>query len=469
MKNTKRRFEVYSFLDCAGIASHLSKMAQRGWLIEKISNFGWTYRRIEPKELTFFVSYYPKASEFDPEPTEEQKMFHDFCKHTGWELAVTSAQMQIFYNEQENPVPIETDPVLEVETIRQAAKKSYLPNYFVLLAVSILNGSLFISRLLGDPIGVLSSASSLFSGFVWIILFLLCMVELCGYVIWYSKAKKAAELGEFLETPGFSQLQRFMLAVVLAGLVYWLITVVIFGSAMLRVVGLSMMLYVAALIFLVNALKQLLKNKKVSKDVNRFVTLLSCFVLSFAMMGIIIFGVLRASQSGLFGQKRETYEYHGNTYTIYVDEVPLTVEDLLGTKYDGYNRSQISEESLLLGQFEVSLYPRLDAEHFMEMPGLRYTITKVRLPVLYDICKDYLLQKYDESNNTDIPDGLKQVYVEQDASSWAAKEVYRLTAQDTGAKNYYLLCYKDCIVEIIFDWEPTIEQMAIVGEKLAGE
>ena len=165
MKDTKRRIEAFSFFDHTGIARHLTKMAEKGWLLEKISNFGWTYHRITPKKLTFSVCYYPKASEFDPEPTEEQKEFHDFCEHTGWVLAAESAQMQIFYNEQENPIPIDTDPVLEIETIHAAAKKSYLPGYFVLLLVSILDSALFVSRLLGDFIGLLSSAANLFTGF----------------------------------------------------------------------------------------------------------------------------------------------------------------------------------------------------------------------------------------------------------------------------------------------------------------
>lgn len=31
--------------------------------------FGRIYRRIEPKVIKFSVSYYPKASEYDPEPS----------------------------------------------------------------------------------------------------------------------------------------------------------------------------------------------------------------------------------------------------------------------------------------------------------------------------------------------------------------------------------------------------------------
>ena len=126
MKNTKRRIEPLSFYDHTGISRHLEKMAAKGWMIEKIVNTGWVYRRIEPKKIHFAVSYYPKASEFDPELSEEQKMLHDFCAHTGWELVCTSAQMQIFCNERENPTPIETEPELELQAIHASAKKSFI-------------------------------------------------------------------------------------------------------------------------------------------------------------------------------------------------------------------------------------------------------------------------------------------------------------------------------------------------------
>ena len=62
MRDTKRRLELYSFFNHTGIAAHLEDMAQKGWMIEKITGFGWVYRRIEPKRLHFSVSYYARAS-----------------------------------------------------------------------------------------------------------------------------------------------------------------------------------------------------------------------------------------------------------------------------------------------------------------------------------------------------------------------------------------------------------------------
>ena len=197
MKNTKKRMEVFSFYDHAGISRHLEKMAAKGWMIERMSNFGWVYHRIDPKPVKFAVSYYPKASEFDPEPTDEQKTFHEFCAHTGWKLACTSAQLQIFYNEQENPTPIETEPVLELQSIHASAKKSFIPSYLLLLLISIMCGGLFVSGMLGDPIGQLASPVKLFTGLCYLVLLILCVVELICYFRWYHKAKKLAEQGIF--------------------------------------------------------------------------------------------------------------------------------------------------------------------------------------------------------------------------------------------------------------------------------
>lgn len=467
MKDTKYRFETFSFFDHTGIALHLSKMAEKGWLIEKISNFGWIYRRIPPKELAFFVSYYPKASEFDPEPTEEQKVFHDFCEHAGWVLAATSAQMQIFYNERKNPTPIETDPVLEVETIHAAAKKSYLPAYFLLLIISILNGALFVSRLMGDFIGVLSSTSSLLSGTMFLMLFLQCAMELGGYFVWHAKAKKVAGQGDFLETPNHSLWQKTLLGIVLICFVYWLISIVLLGTSMMRTVGLIMLLYIAVLFFLANGIKGLLKRKKASRTVNRTVTFLSIFAFAFFAMNIISFWVLRALDNGSFNQGRETYEYNGATFTVYLDELPLTVEDLLDVQYGGYIRERRSDESLLLGQFVMWQHPRFDAEQYINMPSLEYTITEVKLPFLYDFCKNSLLNE----RKDEIVDGqvvFADHYDPVDEEPWQAKEAYRLYWSG-GYIDRYLLCYEKRIIEITFHWEPTPEQMAIVADKLSGE
>ena len=201
MKNTMRRMENITFYDPAGIARHLEKMAARGWMLESCSNFTWRYRRISPAKLHFAVTYFPQASDFDPEPSEQQRTFREFCEMAGWKHVVSWAQMQIFVNERENPVPMETDALVQVQTIHKAMKKNYLPSQLLLLAVSLLNAGLLIHTLITNPLYVLSSNSSLFTGSCWTLMLVLCSAEIWAYYHWYHRAKKAAEQnGEFLET-----------------------------------------------------------------------------------------------------------------------------------------------------------------------------------------------------------------------------------------------------------------------------
>jgi len=467
MKEFKKRLEVFSFYDHAGISRHLEKMAAKGWMIERMSTFGWVYHRIEPKTVKFAVSYYAKASEFDPEPTDEQKMFHEFCAHTGWKLACTSAQLQIFYNEQENPTPIETEPMLEIESIHASAKKSFIPSYLLLLLVSIMGGGLFISGMLGDPTDQLASPTKLFTGVCYLILFALCIAELAGYFHWHRKAKKLAEQGEFLSPTSTSKFQKAVLAAVFIGFIYWAANSFFTGDKMRRWVVIVMCFYFPALMLIVNTTKNALKKRKVSRGVNRTITLLVDFVLAFVMMGLITFGALKLSNMGFFAEATEdTYEHVGMTWVIHNDELPLTIEDLTGEDYEGYIKERRGEESFLLGQFELYQRPRFDADNYKEMPHLEYKIVFVKVPALYDLCKNQLIDLKDETDNTNIPEGFKQVYMEQDPTPWGADEVYQLACQDTGPLNRYLLCYEDSIIEISFDWEPTEEQMKIVAEKL---
>ena len=110
--------------------------------------------------------------------------------------------------------------------------------------------------------------------------------------IWYGKAKRVAEQGVFSETPNRSHIQKIILGVVLIGFVYWIATVVVVGDSLMKMASFIMLLYIIAVLFLVNRIKELLKRKKAPRGVNRTLTLLSSFVLAFGMMGVITFGLV---------------------------------------------------------------------------------------------------------------------------------------------------------------------------------
>ena len=166
---------------------------------------------------------------------------------------------------------------------------------------------------------------------------------------------------------------------------------------------------------------------------------------------------------GLFSSKsEETYEYKGTTLVIYQDEFPLVIEDLMDVDYDGYIKERHGNKSLILGQYSMHQYPRLDAVNYTDIPRLEYTVTIVNVPALYNRCKEQLMYENQVLHRLN-----EHEYQAEEAKLWGAKEAYRLYDPEYGFTNEYLLCYEKLLVEISFDWEPTIEQMAVVGEKLS--
>ena len=454
MKTKKRRLEYFSFYNHTGIENHLVEMARKGWMIEGISNFYWTYRKIEPMNIHFSVSYYPRASDFDPGPTEEQQTFHDFCAHTGWQLACTWFQMQVFYNEKESPIPLDTDPVLEVNTLHRACKKNFLPSFYVMLALGVLMGGYSLARLYFDPVGLLTNSSQMLSGFAYICVLAISLVELITYFTWYRKAKRAALDGLFVDTPSTTGFQKCIVVLLMLGMVWWLTNLLAADDSLLFWVAVAMFIYMFIVILTVNGIKQGLKKAKVSRGTNRFATFAACFILPVIMTGLVTYTFVSLNRTGVFERDPQ------NDVSI-----PLSLTDFMEIDETNYTKYDRTNQTMLLGQLVVNHHPSPLIMEDGNAESLRYIITTVRVPILYEWCAKQIFEDEDERNNG-IPEGHRNIYKETDAPSWGAKAAYRLYHEEGWWQNTYLLYYDHMIVEIHFSWEPTIEDMAIVNQKL---
>lgn len=451
MRKNKRRMETLSFYDRTGVERHLERMAEKGWMIDRISNLGWVYRRIEPQKMQFSVTYYPKASDFDPGPTEDQQVYYAFSAHAGWKYVCSWAQMQIFCTDQPDSVPIETDPELELETIHATMVKGFLVPYGILLVIALVWSVMLVHQFLRDPIGLLSSTTNLFLMVVWPLLALLFIVEIVAYLHWRNRAKKVAMCGEFTDTPNTRQFQRIVYWVCMLAFAVQILYNVTAGSSMLRVTSIAMVLYMFVLMAVVQGVKQLLKRKKVSRGINRAVTLTVDVVLAFGLMAVVVFGTLRATEKGWLDRNTSA------------DEPPLMLEDLWGDALPDtdYIVSWMDDVSPLVGVYNACQWASpIDG---MEMPSLDYMIVEVKLPALYERCRAQRLAAQEDDR---APDGFRKTCQPCDAAPWGAKEAWQLGWQDTGQSDRYLLCYADRIVEIYFNWTPTDAQKAIIGEKL---
>ena len=465
MRNKKRRMEFFSFYNHTSITAHLEKMARKGWLLEEIRRNTWIYRRIEPKMLRFAVSYYPKASEYDPEPSPEQRDFWDFCAHTGWVLACTSAQMQIFYNERENPVPIDTDPELEVETIHEAVWKSYFPGQIVLLVMGLIILFIHLLMMNGNAIAYLSSPGQIFGAFCWVIVIFMTAMELIVYDRWHIKAEKAAENGIFLDTVNTTPIQIGCLAVVGIGAVYLVLSYILPGDTMMQYLLGAMSLYFFVLFPLVGATSRLLKRRKASRKVNRIVTILVSFGMSFLMMQAVILSTLMLKEEGYFDKGEvETYEHLGMTWELRKDEIPLKLEDFMAVDAEIYTYERRGDISLVVSDETMAQRPRLDVENHADLPELTYRVVKVHIPFLYNMCRRQIEKDLTQAVHLEIPYEYRDKLEPVDAAPWGAeKAFYVVNDFNDWESNRFFLCYEECFVDITFDWTVTEEQKETVA------
>ena len=195
MLRTKRRMEFFAFYDDQGIARHLERMAGKGWLIERINNYFWTYRKIEPQRLRFAVTYFPEASDFNPGPTENQQTFLEYCESAGWQFAAQWCQMQIFCSENPAAVPLETDEFSRLQNIHRCMRKNFLPGNIVIL---IMLGILLGLQLLSVPRDLLSLLAEN-ARLITVTMLLLAILSeagmLLGYYFWRGRSLRSVANG----------------------------------------------------------------------------------------------------------------------------------------------------------------------------------------------------------------------------------------------------------------------------------
>lgn len=463
MKQTKRRFEPFAFYNSTGICRHLERMAAKGWMLTRMSTLWWTYRRTEPRKLHFAISYLATLSMFDPDDLEERQEFLDYCTHGGWHLACSAAQAHVFWNEEENPTPLETDPELELESIRASAWKGFLLGNSLLLGISLLQIFLFAMLYLGNPINFLSNSLLIYALTCFLIAAALTITELVCYSRWSSKAEKMAPLGSLPQMVDTRYLEKGATYL----LVILLLVEVVRGIASGQQTSLWMMAIPGCLLILLlsqamQALRDWLRRRGASRGFNRALVAVFWITGSLAYAVGVTFLRPAANAAELAIRGAETYTVQGESYTAYQDAVPLSLEDLTGEKLDPYSTRRTGDQTIFLSRCSVTQEPRLDAEDRDELPSLRYTVYSIFRPSLYEICKRDLLE-----TGVLMEQYTLYSYIPSDPAPWGAEEVFQRLNNAGGLENEFLLCYDNTLATIEFSWTPTQEQMELAGRKLA--
>ena len=442
----KKRYEypLYAFYDHTGMARHLEKMSEKGWMLERIyTNSFWRYRRCEPKRRHFAVTYFPTASDFDAAPGADQQEFYDLCQAAGWQFVAQTFQMQVFCNEQEDTVPLDTDPGIQVKNIHEGMWSSYIWGKIIALGFAGFILLKALSSFANQPFSFLSQYLSLLLFGLGAVLLLHQGTELTAYYLWHHRAARTAEEeGRFLPTRGGIWREAFYGALYAA----LCLSYAVVGSWRIT---LSVGLFALAVEFcrrISYVLRDALKRRGTSRHLNRVVTFLFLFLL--------ISGVQYVQRSNIDfvlgpGHATETYTYQGKTYTAYCDELPLSVETLLGTDDSHYSNRLLSQGNILASKLSGYQTLRNDHEKGEGQPArFYYHAYYSGLDVALDDAAQWRSYYNPYFYDTTAPKDSHAI----DPAPWGAQAAWK-NGMD------YLFRFEDCVIQLSFGWYPTEAQL----------
>jgi len=456
MRQTKTRMELFSIHDHVGITSHLEKQARKGWLLEKVGNWGWRYRKIEPQSLRFFVTYFPPASVFDPYPSEGEATFREYCEQAGWKVAASNAQLQVFYTADPNAVPVETDAVVQVENIHAAAKKTTLLSNWLFGIIGVINIITWLITFFENPVILLADYSGWMRAISFSILILLSCTELLSYYLWHRKAVEVAqETGCLHPTKSHRLLQIVSLVILIAALFLWFFVT---QSRRTRIIYAMSLANMALLMALVQGCRILLQKLGVSKTKNKVITLTVDFVLAFLLIGMLPRWIMKMDLHDK--TPVDTYVHYGIVREVYNDPLPVCVEDLLAVDPAGYSKELDVQKTVIAAIYDGIQLERRDSD--LVLPDMDYRLVISEIPSWTEFFWNGWIEDYDAKKSVWTP---YRYLEERDPTPWKAVEAQRSCNRD-GEQQEWLIRWEDRFVRLSADWELTEEQMGIIAEKL---
>ena len=433
MKDTKTVHIAFAFYDRANLEKFLEEQAAEGWMFRGREGGALEFYRIQPSKIHFSIVYY-HSPVTKTALTADQAEYLEYCARTGWYLVDTERRMMILANQTENPIPIETDPKIQLDNIHKSLKKQHLSmliTSFVIGIMDLLLLGLYLSR------GIVYMSTSLSSINLIMVGTFSCAISLpdiIGYYRWRRKAQIAAQEGMFYKTRINNTLYYIFLffayLATIATLTFSVDPTLIGVVIAIIVVSLVLTLwYVVRRIF-----------RKTHPAVFRQV-----IQTSLALFEILVLLVVLLNSFFLMIYSTPAQP----------SDMPLSITELTDSDFSDYTNDKYHQGTILLTQDE---YRQEALGYGSNLPELYYTITYIHADFLYDACQKDLLKDFARHGEA----------ITVDASGWNAEAAYQLYEHGS-AQHEYLLCYDGHFVEIRFGWEPTAEQMAIVGQKLAGK
>ncbi|NLM06920.1 MAG: DUF2812 domain-containing protein [Tissierellia bacterium] len=373
--NKTIRLHLFSYYDNSKFENYLEKMAMKGWMLENIYGYIHIYKRIEPKKLKFAVKYLYQGSVYFNNDEEAVLEYREIMEEAGWNHLTDCAEIQVFYSENEDHVPIDTEPEVEYRSILKTFKKTSLPMTLYGIFYSFFIIASRISYMKYFPLEHFSSKYyTLYIGF-YLLIITFCLFEIIAFGLWASMAKNKLDRGGGLLSLGPMKGLEYSIAIIISIALLYIVFFVEDLSSKILFLSIALFMVVLGVLFEIMRRKKTMEDSQSKKVVFFFSAVLLLLLFTSVISKTFAPEEKVADRVEIIG----SYEYK-----IYEDNIPLKIEDYRELGGVTYSYELFEAESPIVKR----ITGRQDA-FGVYGEDLVYTIGKIKWDFMYD----YILNK----------------------------------------------------------------------------
>lgn len=435
MSDYKTKLINYAPFDYEYLEKMFEREARNGWFLEKAGIFTWKFKKGEPEDIKYSVVFNPDLSEYDPENNDVQKLYDESCLEKGWVRVCGKGKLQIYKTEKQDPLPIESDGSAKLSNIRRSVGVSYILPISIIALLLSLNGTSGLKGLICNTAEFMSDYVNLASGLLNIMIIISLLGFLILYGIWLHKSKKSVRQGgPCVSTLKYGKAFRCFSAVIYASFILSLITILLNGDHM----TFAAFILAAFVLSIVLFGQKKMSQKGVGRNVNKAITIILAFVLTFGFFGALIWGsVVHDNDDEPISEARK-------------DEIPVKAEDIFKVDTGKAEYEFDVHRTFILKHFSVGEYFEDGRNDFsFDYDLFVFADRKAIDGNLYKWCLWGLKSQGDRLER--VADVYLGGQFKEIKKTDGVEKIYRYKGEDY--KGEWLICFKNKILRLNTFWD----------------
>lgn len=442
----KIRFVFLSLFEKEALCAEMSAMAEQGWLPEHIFGPLWIYKKSSPRKRRFDGIW----KFFVTDTARKKQQMEEFLEAGGWYHLKDIGSLHLFWTEEADAVPLETDALTEVNGLYRTAVRTGRPVFAAVTIVLLLVFPGWIRQLWVNPVWYLAGGFMILTMIYLILLWILGLAAVIRVRLWYRKAERQArEEGVF--RPMRMRSHWMLLLLMTAGLLIFVWSSMFLSSDSRSEITLTMLFLLlaetAGFIFWYLFHDRKNAGKRIGIQVLKQ-RILGEFPMAFLVLAALAAGTVS-----------------------HPDEMQplLTMKDY----GDGsaYMLSSRSDSSVFAGTEEVSIADpgrRGDGMDLYKML-LQYERAEVKWDMLIDYCWQNFLARQSSCHSVSEENLQSGTWRKTDPEIFGTDEAYRLCSAGGAMQNVWVMRKENIMFEVAFGWTPDEEQLQTAVSRMLQE